>query len=98
MCTAPKYRLHCTKLSILRKKTLLEDFCYLSYFVTLGHLSPDPLQALGRLKKREGGLRDVPDLTIVNILTHLFSRYQLPLTNLFSFSLFTESRVAGANL
>jgi hypothetical protein len=55
----------------------------LELFVTFGHLGPDPLQALGRVKKREGGLRDVPDLTIVNILTHLFSRYQLPLTNLF---------------
>ncbi len=29
--------------------------------MTLGHLGPDPLQALGRVKKRDGGLRDVPD-------------------------------------
>ncbi len=51
--------------------------------MTFGHLGPDPLQALGRVKKREDRLRDVPDLTTVNILTHLFSGYQLPLTNLF---------------
>jgi hypothetical protein len=35
---------------------LLIEFC-----VTFGCLGPDPLQALGRVKKREGGLRDVPD-------------------------------------
>ncbi len=50
----------------------------LELFVTLGHLGPDPLQALGRVKKREGGLRDVPDPARLRHLNSLVQPEPVP--------------------
>ncbi len=46
--------------------------------MTLGHLGPDPLQALGRVKKREGGLRDVPDPARLRQLNSLVQPEPIP--------------------
>ncbi len=50
----------------------------LQLFVTLGQLGPDPLQALGRVKKREGGLRDVPDPARLRQLNSLVQPEPIP--------------------
>jgi len=47
-------------------------------FVTFGFLGPDLLQALGRVKKREGGLRDVPDPARLRHLNSLVQPEPIP--------------------